>query len=128
MRNENKTNNSKVLWLSRHEMTKDQKDALVHRFGEIEIVQIDRTIENVHDFCTEIDINQFDIVCVVLPTEKLAELREEFDGVLLTAVSERERVGHRVNFDTGKAESIFEFKFKYWVNWKVLKVETELIR
>lgn len=119
---------NKVLWLSRHDMTVAQFNSLKKEFGDdVEIVQIEETITDIVDFCEKHNINEYDAVCAVLPTDKLAELRKCYDGRILTAVSERTRTGVDVNPDTGKEEPIYQFVFKHWLEWKTLVVETDII-
>ena len=51
----------KVLWFSRHLMTEEQRAAL----GDVEIVQIDRTISSAYEVQEEIE--QCDIIAIVAP-------------------------------------------------------------
>lgn len=51
----------KVLWFSRHKMTEPQLAAL----GNVEIVQIDRSIESASELQEE--INDCDIIAIVAP-------------------------------------------------------------
>lgn len=119
---------NKILWLSRHDMTVAQLNSLKKEFGDdVEIVQIDETITDIADFCKKNNINEYDAVCAVLPTDKLAELRKHYDGRILTAVSERTRIGVNINPDTGKEEPVYQFVFKHWFEWKTLVVETKVI-
>lgn len=52
----------KILWFSRHEMTSDQKAALG---SDVEIVQINKTINNAYELQAEID--EADVIAIVAP-------------------------------------------------------------
>lgn len=51
----------KVLWFSRHEMTKEQREAL----GDVEIFQVNRSINSAYELQAE--IKEADIVAIVAP-------------------------------------------------------------
>ena len=62
----------KVLWFSRHIMTEDQMCDLRRIYGEIEINQINKTINSVYEI--EDEITEADIVAIVAPIH----LQEQF--------------------------------------------------
>lgn len=71
----------KVLWFSRHEMSAEQKQALIEKLGEIEVIQVNGTAPNVHvPFEAEINgtektmvkplkewVSEVDVVAIVAP-------------------------------------------------------------
>ena len=74
----------KVLWFSRHEMSAEQRAAL----GDVEIVQINKTIQSAQELKTGIE--DCDIIAVVAPIG----LQEQFlrlagDKPVITAVNAR---------------------------------------
>lgn len=62
----------KILWFSRHNLTNDQKEDLQNLFGDIEILQVNKTISHAIELKNEID--QYDVIAVVLPIGLQAEL------------------------------------------------------
>ena len=85
----------KVLWFSRHEMSAEQRAAL----GDVEIVQINKTIQSAQELKTEIE--DCDIIAVVAP---------------ITAVNARILVEQ----DDG-SEAKAEFHFVKWE--RLIKIE-----
>jgi hypothetical protein len=55
----------KVLWFSRHEMTADQQQDLNRIYGNVEITQINKTINSAFEIQEEIE--QHDIIAIVAP-------------------------------------------------------------
>jgi hypothetical protein len=55
----------KVLWFSRHEMTKEQRKDLERIYGEISINQINKTINSAYELQEEIE--QHDVIAIVAP-------------------------------------------------------------
>lgn len=105
----------KVLWFSRHQMTQEQKEAL----GDVEIVQIDRTINSAFELKEEVEAA--DIVAIVAPIH----LQEQFlriagDRPVITALSERRLVP-----DGNGGETKVEFVFQKWERLVRIVVEKE---
>lgn len=101
----------KVLWFSRHEMSAEQRAAL----GDVEIRQINKTIQNAYELKDEID--ECDIIAVVAPIG----LQEQFlrlagDKPVITAVNAR----ILVEKDDG-SEVKAEFHFVKWE--RLIKIE-----
>jgi hypothetical protein len=101
----------KVLWFSRHEMTDEQRTAL----GEVEITQVDKTIQHASELQGE--IAQADIIAIVAPIGLQAEfLKLAGDKPVIVAVNER----ILIKSDDG-TESKAVFKFVKWE--RLLKIE-----
>ena len=104
----------KVLWFSRHEMSKEQKQAL----GDVEIIQVSKSIQSARELAKE--ISEVDIVAVVAPTGLQAEFLKISEGKpVITAVSERVLVPQ----DGG--EDKVEFRFVKWERLLEVKVVKE---
>ena len=56
---------TKVLWFSRHDLTDAQFSDLVEIYGEIEVVQINRTINSAYEIKAEIE--ESNVVAIVAP-------------------------------------------------------------
>ena len=104
----------KVLWISRHDMTKEQL-AAVDNGRPVEIDQEEESVHDVRDLTNR--INNADIIAVVLPPNLLMALVAMVKGEkpILRAISER-----RV-LDDGSAT----FKFIKWEVVKEFKIITE---
>ena len=106
----------KILWLSRHEPQKTQVDELKEVFGNVEIIQENKTIEDVKEIKRLMQEYNADEVVAVLPINLLGSLTEL--GIYpLRAVMERE-----VN------EGSVEFKHKYFERIKGIKVDYERLK
>ena len=106
----------KVLWISRHTMTPEQKDAL----GEdVEIVQIDRTLQSAYEVKEEVE--DADVIAVVGPIN----LQKQFldiagDRPVILAKSNREVIPGKNGED-----SQVVFHFVKWERLKKIVVEME---
>ena len=83
-----KYNFTKVLWFSRHKMTKDQFQALEKATGgQVEIHQYSGSPENVHvPFVAEVSYDGFDgEPTATLQAEPLKELVKKFDVIAIVA-------------------------------------------
>lgn len=104
----------KVLWFSRHEMSAEQRAAL----GDVEIVQINKTIQSAQELKTEIE--DCDIIAVVAPIG----LQEQFlrlagDKPVITAVNARILVEQD---DGSEAKAEFHFvKLERLIKIEVVK-------
>lgn len=97
----------KVLWFSRHKMTEPQLAAL----GNIEIVQIDRSIESASELQEE--INDCDIIAIVAPIGLQAQfLKVAGDKPVIVALNNRVLVPQE---DGAEAKAVFNF-----VKWERL--------
>lgn len=107
----------KVLWISRHTMTPEQRAAL----GEdVEIVQIDRTLQSAYEVKEEVE--DADVVAVVGPIG----LQKQFldiagDRPVIIAKSDREVIPGK---NKGE-ESQVVFHFVKWERLKKIVVEME---
>ena len=107
----NNTETKKVLWFSRHEMTKDQRAAL----GDVEIIQINKTIDSAFELKAEIE--ECDIIAIVAPIA----LQQQFlklagEKPVIMAVSERILVP-----DENGGETKVDFRFVKWE--RLVKIE-----
>lgn len=102
----------KLLWLSRHEMSAEQLNALRDAYGEIDILQINKTFDNVQELVPYVDMA--DILAVVLPLEMVAELLKITDKPVIYAVNGREFT----------ADGKVAFTFKGWRQYKKVVIET----
>lgn len=105
----------KVLWFSRHEMSAEQRAAL----GDVEIVQINKTIQSAQELKTEIE--DCDIIAVVAPIG----LQEQFlrlagDKPVITAVNDRRIIKN----DDGSEDKV-DFHFVKWERLLEIKVVKE---
>lgn len=105
----------KVLWFSRHEMSAEQRAAL----GDVEIVQINKTIQSAQELKTEIE--DCDIIAVVAPIG----LQEQFlrlagDKPVITAVDDRRIIKN----DDGSEDKV-DFHFVKWERLLEIKVVKE---
>lgn len=108
----NVVNKTKVLWFSRHEMTPEQRASLG---GDVEIIQIDRTVDSAFELKAEID--NCDIIAIVAPIN----LQQQFlklagDKPVITALSERIFVP-----DEEGGEKKVASQFKKWE--RLIKIE-----
>jgi len=112
----------KILWVSRHEMTKGQVDDLRRIYGEFELVKFDQTVSNIKEILEA--GKECDILAVVLPPALLADLvnPRNNERPVIRAVANRVETGNEVlNPATGKKE--LEYKFVHVAWERVLKIE-----
>ena len=101
---------TKVLWFSRHIMSKEQAGALMIRLGNTEITQLSKSIQSAQDIAQEIEAH--DIIAVVAPPNLLAGvLRIAGEKPVITAKMER----------TILPDGSVEMKFVKWE--RVLRVD-----
>jgi len=111
----------KVMWFSRHEMTEDQKNDLIRIFGEVEINQINKTINTGFELKEEIEAS--DVIAIVAPINIQEQiLRVAKDKPVITATSERIIVKQ----EDGSEDKVV-FKFKNWTRIKKIVVKTEVL-
>ena len=64
----------KILWLSRHGATLEQKNELEQSFGEVEIIQVSTTVKSANEIKNLMEEHDAKEVVTVLPLDLLAEL------------------------------------------------------
>lgn len=101
----------KVLWFSRHEMTEEQREVL----GNVEIMQIDRTINSAFELKDEIE--QCDIIAIVAPIH----LQQQFLQIagnkpVIMALNDRVLIQQQDG-----SESKVAFRFVKWE--RLVKIE-----
>ncbi|MSU08199.1 hypothetical protein FYJ84_04220 [Veillonellaceae bacterium WCA-693-APC-5D-A] len=75
---------TKVLWFSRHLMQVAQMQALMDKLGDVDITQVNKSIQSAQDIAQEIEAH--DIIAVVAPPNLLAGiLRIAGDKPVITA-------------------------------------------
>ena len=112
----------RILWVSRHAMTKEQSDDLERIYGEVEIIQYDKTVENVKDILR----NDVDVYAVVLPINLISDLRKNTTAEIIQSVSGRVSTGKTIiSKASGKYESEYVFQHLYWQKIKNFDIETE---
>ena len=116
----------KVLWMSRHCMTKEQIEDLNRIAGEnVEIIPWKETVHSVLELKPLIE--EGDIIAAVLPLDLLAKLLEICDGkMVLQSVADRIPSGKLRTFVGGMVEQEFEFRHKYWQ--QIIKISVEVKR
>ena len=101
---------TRVLWFSRHLMQVAQMQVLMDKLGDVDIIQVSKSIQRAEDIQKEIEAH--DIIAVVAPPQLLAGiLRLAGDKPVITAKMER------TVLDDGSVEMNF-------VKWeRVLRVD-----
>ena len=75
---------TKILWFSRHLMQVAQMQALMDKLGDVDITQVNKSIQSAQDIAQEIEAH--DIIAVVAPPNLLAGiLRIAGDKPVITA-------------------------------------------
>ena len=103
-----------VFWISRHEMTPNQRADLERALGDH--IRLDCWKDSVKDLA-ELDesLERADVVAAVLPMGLLAQLVNRVpDKPVLQAVSGRKPTGRTVTLDDGRREQEFLFDHLYW--------------
>lgn len=111
----------KIVWFSRHEMSKEQKDDLHRIYGEYELMQINKTINSAFEIAD--DIKDADVIAIVAPIN----LQQQFlkiagERPVITATSERIIVKN----EDGSEDKVV-FQFKNWIQIKKIEVVTEIL-
>ena len=113
-----KNNVTKILWLSRHNMTGEQYADLKRiygNYGKIEIKQVSKTVNGWQDV---VDLGyDCDVLAVVLPISILADLTNPRNNrkPVIRAKSNRVPTGKSVlNPATGKEEEEYLFEHVGW--------------
>lgn len=105
----------KVLWFSRHEMSDEQRAAL----GDVEIVQISKTINSAYELIEE--INDCDIIAIVAPLNIQKQFLSLANGKpVIYAVNQRVLVPN----EEGGEDKVM-FRFNGWQRIVKIDVVTE---
>ena len=112
----------KILWVSRHTMTNEQRDDLDRIYTKCEIIQFDETI---NDVTVLLEFNA-DVYAVVLPLDLVAHLKISTSADIIQPVSGRVKSEKLIlNNATGKYENEYVYKHLYWQLIKKCEIETE---
>lgn len=111
----------KILWISRHYMTREQFSDLERVVGErIELICLDKTLNNMDDLKPY--IKQAEVIAAVLPIELYAELLPlAGEKPVLKAISARIPLGSSSILQNGMEEKQYEFSHVCWE--QILKCE-----
>lgn len=113
----------KVLWVSRHEMTPEQRADLDRVTGGAELLLWRETVTDAAQLLPLLE--RADAVAAVLPPKKLAELLTLAGGKpVLCAVSERKATGRFRTLPDGRSEQEFAFVHAGWEQLLRLDVRT----
>ena len=114
---------TKVLWLSRHALSKEQLDDLKRIYGEdVEITTFDQTVKNWSEVVEA--GSDCDVLAVVLPPSILADLtnpRNNSKPVIRTKANRIPTGKTVVNPASGKKETEYMFQHAGWE--RVIKIE-----
>lgn len=112
----------KILWVSRHTMTNEQRADLDRIYTKCEIIQFDETI---NDVTVLLEFNA-DVYAVVLPLDLVAHLKISTSADIIQPVSGRVKSEKLIlNNATGKYENEYVYKHLYWQLIKKCEIETE---
>lgn len=116
----------KILWISRHSMTEEQKGSLKQIYGELDIITADKTFSDASEIiCFEQDI---DVYAAVLPTEILISLFKAIsaDKDLIIPYSKRILTDNKVfNPATNEYEREYVFVHGSWKKVICAEFETQ---
>ena len=114
----------RVLWISRHQMTAEQRSDLERVMGEaVELRPWTKTVENLAELRPEVE--QADAVAAVLPVELLAELvRLAGKRPVLQTAAVRTPTGRVRTLPDGRREPEFAFAHGGWR--QILRLELEV--
>jgi len=115
-----------ILWLSRHEMTPEQKDGLAKSYGSVWVCRISKTFSNVEEILGAVNEHRPDVLAVVLPDMLIAELLTKVDMPIIRSVSGRIPTGKKeINPANGQEEEVFAFSHIRWEQVISLDIATE---
>lgn len=116
-----------VLWISRHQMTKAQKEDLEKVLGDtVTLLPWTDTVRQVEALLPLVE--QADVVAAVLPVQLLAMLRPYCgDRPLLQSVSQRIATGTMHTLPDGQLEPEFQFIHVGWQQICRLELETRML-
>lgn len=108
-----------VLWFSRHTMSDAQLAALTAKFGDVNVTQVNKTINSAFELQDEITAN--DIIAIVAPLNIQAQfLKLAGDKPVIVAETKRELVK-----DENGGEDKVNFIFNGWTRLIKIDVITE---
>ena len=103
---------SRVLWISRHPMTEDQKAGIFDDGRDLEIRQISQSVQDVKDL--EDDVIWADVVGVVLPPQLMTKFMDryvDYGRPIIRAISRRRVLDDgSATFDFVRWERVKEFR------------------
>lgn len=108
----------KILFLSRHIMTEDQKEDLTRIYGEHTIEQIDKTVESAEEIISL--CQDCDVLAAVLPISLYAELFRIKPDRLEVIFARSKRI-------YSEEEKSYQFVFDGWLRINRLECDIELI-
>ena len=114
----------RILWVSRHEMTPDQRADLERIMGgPVELLPWRDTVADAAELAPA--LARADAAAAVLPTELLAGLLAlAGDKPVLLAVSGREATGRALTTPDGRQEAEFAYVHRGWRQLVRLELET----
>lgn len=115
----------KILWISRHTMTKEQVNDLKRIFNDdIEVIPYKDTVKSVYEL--KEPIADVDIIAAVLPIGLMGELLTiAGDKPVLNSVSERRITGKTIISANGTEEPEVEFVHMKWQQMLKVKIITK---
>ena len=121
------TKTHRVLWISRHTMTGEQRADLERIMGgPVELTVWSDTVENLRDL--QPLVRRSDAVAAVLPAEKLAQLLEIAGGrPVLQAKSGRMATGRWTTQPDGRREREFVFVHCGWQQILQVRIKTRAL-
>lgn len=112
----------RIIWVSRHAMTNEQKADLERIYGQTELIQYDETLDNIAPLLA-LDA---DVYAVVLSAALIADLIKATSAEVIQPVSGRVRTGRTVfNSATGRNENEYVYKHLCWQRIVCFEFETE---
>lgn len=103
----------KVLWVSRHEMTAEQRADLERALGPVELLLYKETVADAAHLRPALE--KTDAVAAVLPPELYCDLLKIAGGrPVLRSVAERSPTGRMRTLEDGRTEQEFAFAHRYW--------------
>ena len=117
----------RVLWISRHQMTREQREDLEEILGDtVVLVPWTDTVHQIEALLPM--VIQADAVAAVLPVQLLALLRPYCgDRPLLQSVSQRVATGTMRTLPNGQTEPEFQFCHTGWQQIYRLVLETRVL-
>lgn len=117
----------RVLWISRHKMTREQREDLEEVLGDtVALVPWTDTVHQIEVLLPM--VIQADAVAAVLPVQLLALLRPYCgDRPLLQSVSQRVATDTMRTLPNGQTEPEFQFRHTGWQQIYRLELETRML-
>ena len=117
----------RVLWISRHQMTREQRQDLEEVLGDtVALVPWTDTVHQIEVLLPM--VIQADAVAAVLPVQLLALLRPYCgDRPLLQSVSQRVATDTMRTLPNGQTEPEFQFRHTGWQQIYRLELETRML-